>query len=398
MKILMISHRVPWPLNEGGTIAIYNNLRGYTELGHDVTLLALMAEKHGINTLEANAALKRYCHFEVVPINTGINLLSAFLNLFSNRSYNVERFRSRTFDKLISQYLTNHSYDLIQLEGTYSAPYTETVLKYRSAAKVVLRQHNVEYQIWQRLAENTPGGIKKWYLKLLAKRLYRFEKKHLNMFDAIVPITNDDAERFLEMGCKVPIHVAPAGIDIDLWSNGRMKGDPLKLYHIGSLEWRPNIDAVNWFIDDIWPGIHADNSNTELYIAGKGMPDEMRNRKSTGVYFVGEVDNAQEFIRDKGICIVPLRSGSGIRVKILEAMSAGKPVVCTSIGAQGIDYKDKKNILIADDATSFKDHVLALISAPDLYADISTEARKLIESRYSNIAVVKRLIAHISEL
>ena len=391
MRILQVSHRVPWPLNEGGTIGIYNYTRGFSELGCDVTLFALAARKHKINIVEAQSELSKYARVHIYSINTDVKPIPALLNLFSSASYNVERFYDPSFDEALQNELNENSYDVIQIEGTFAAVYSETVFRHKGNAKVILRQHNVEYQIWERIAATTTNPLKKWYLNLLSKRLKDFEKKHLNQYDALVPVTPDDGQLFQALGCTIPVYDSPAGIDIEVWKPS-IKSNALHMYHMGSLEWMPNLDAVEWFSEEIWPRIHSSVPEAACYIAGKGMPEEMKSRRIEGMHFIGEVDSAPEFIKAMGISIVPLRSGSGIRLKILEAMAAGKAVVSTTIGAQGIHYSDKKNIWIADTPKAFSQAVIDLITNDGIRLEMQQEARKLIESQYSNQSVVKRLI------
>jgi len=185
LKILQVSNRVPYPLNEGGTIGIYNYTRGFFEAGCSVTLFALAAKKHQINHKEAAEELTKYCAYHVYPINTDVKPVPAFLNLFTDKSYNVERFYDKHFEDELTNHLHENSYDFIQIEGTFPARYSSTIFANRKNAKVVLRQHNVEYQIWERLSKNSKNPLKKWYLNLLAKRLKRFEQQHLNQYDAL---------------------------------------------------------------------------------------------------------------------------------------------------------------------------------------------------------------------
>jgi glycosyltransferase involved in cell wall biosynthesis len=392
MRILQISHRVPWPLNEGGTIGIYNYTKGYFVDGHEVTLLALDGNKHRTDRQEALKALQPFAKTTILGIDTDIKVLDAFKNLFTKDSYNVQRFYSVEFNSLIELTLSQNEYDVIQIEGTFAALYSETVLKNRpQKCLVVLRQHNVEYQIWERLAANSKQPLKKWYLSLLAKRLKSFESKHLNQYDIIVPVTEDDGKLFKDLGCTVPVVSSPAGIDTALWTPSE-NASLNKCYHLGSLEWMPNQEAMWWFINEIWPGIKSQFSNLEFYLAGKNMPSSFKQLKLDGIHVVDYVADATEFVSDKGINIVPLLSGSGIRLKILEAMSAGKIVVSTTIGAQGINYSDK-NLLIADSLEQFIT-VFSLIQKNPINAKlIKEEARKLIIEEYSNQKVIKDLIS-----
>ena len=392
MRILQISHRVPWPLNEGGTIGIFNYSKGYAQAGHQVVLLALDGNKHKTNRLEAQQALEPFAKTTIVGIDTDIKIWDAFKNLFSAESYNVKRFYSKEFERLIETTIKENEFDVIQIEGTYAALYTHTVMQHKSSnCLVVLRQHNVEYQIWQRLARNSKNPLKKWYLNLLANRLKTFESRHLNQYDIIVPVTEDDGILFKNLGCRIPIIPAPAGIDTDLWQPSRT-ADINKCYHLGSLEWLPNQEAMWWFIHDIWPSLKAQFSKLEFYLAGKNMPLSFRQLKIEGIHVVDYVEDATDFVADKGINIVPLLSGSGIRLKILEAMSAGKIVISTTIGAQGIHYNNK-NLLIADNVEQFVSAISIVHQNPDQAQSLQEEARKLIINEYSNQKVIQNLIA-----
>ncbi|MCO4819613.1 MAG: glycosyltransferase [Bacteroidetes bacterium] len=397
LKILQVSNRVPFPLNEGGTIGIYNYTKGFSEAGCSVTLFALAAKKHHIDHQQAKVELTKYCTYHVYPIDTDVKPIPAFLNLFTNKSYNVERFYDSDFENALTQHLQNNQYDIIQIEGTFPARYSTTIFANKNKAKVVLRQHNVEYQIWERLSKNSRNPIKKWYLNLLAKRLKQFEQQHLNQYDALIPVTVDDGELFKKLGCSAPIFPSPAGIDTQLWDISQ-SAQNVAIYHIGSLEWMPNVEAVEWFIDDVWPLLLAQFPEQTFYVAGKGMPAEFKNRTHKGVEMIGEVASATDFIKDKGITVVPLKSGSGIRLKILEAMSAGKIVVSTTIGAQGIDCTDGKDILIADTPTEFVSAFQRLNNDPALSTSLKLNARKLIEQQYSNQSVVNRLIGFYQSL
>jgi polysaccharide biosynthesis protein PslH len=390
MKILQVSHRVPYPLNEGGTIGIYNYTRGFYEAGHKVTLVCLNGIKHGIYNDEAYSELKKYSDVFIFDIDTNVKPIPAFLNLFTKQSYNAIRFYNRNFERFLHNLLTSNSYDIIQVEGTFVAMYYDVLRKY-SKAPILLRQHNVEYQIWQRLAVNETNPLKKWYLNLLSKRLYQFEKECVNKFDAVVPVTPDDGELFKKMGCNKPIFVSPAGIDTNHWQPSTIE-NPFHIFHLGSLEWMPNREAVIWFLKEVWPLIIGINKRFHLFIAGKNMPDFMKQMKYENVIMVGEVKDGAKFVSDKAITVVPLLSGSGIRLKILEAMAASKLVISTTIGAQGIDYENGKNILIADKPEEFAAVFKQIDLDANHYSTVSKNGYELIKSHYSNDAVIQRLL------
>ena len=392
MKILQVSNRIPFPLNEGGTIGIYNYTKGFYENGCKVSFVSLNASKHHIDIEQANAELSKYCKLYVLNINTDINIFKAFINLFSGKSYNVQRFYNHKFESMLKDILTRQEFDIIQVEGIYASMYADTIRKY-SKSPIILRQHNVEYQIWERMANNERNFLKKYYLKLLARRLKKFELIQLNKYDAIIPVTDDDAKVFESEGCIKPIFVSPAGIDVTLFNKNEKKTEnPYHIYHLGSLEWLPNRQAVIWFIENVWDKILEIDKRFKLFIAGKNTPSFFKKYETENLVIAGEVSNAIEFISDKSINIVPLLSGSGIRLKILEAMAAGKLVISTTIGAQGIKYNKDKNILIADSAEEFCNIFINISKEADCYAEIKQNAQELIKNEYSNSAVVSKLI------
>jgi len=391
MKILQVSHRVPYPLNEGGTIGIYNYTRGFSEAGHEVTLLALNGKKHQIDLKNAAAELKKYCKFYAFDIDTGVKPLHALLNLFTNKSYNVSRFYDSNFKRFLSHLLKSETFDIIQVEGTFVAMYYDVIRKY-SVAPIVLRQHNVEYQIWKRMATNETNILKKWYLNLLAKRLKNFEKEFTVKFDALVPVTLDDAELFKNLGFHKPIFVSPAGIDTKYWQPTPDLENAFHVFHLGSLEWAPNREAVMWFIKEVWPKIISLDKRFKLFIAGKNMPDAMKAMKIENIEMVGEVKNGSEFICDKATTVVPLLSGSGIRLKILEAMAAAKLVISTTIGAQGINYTNGNHLIIADSPEEFETIFKKISDNPKSYDEVKQSGYNLIRSQYANAAVVKNLL------
>jgi glycosyltransferase involved in cell wall biosynthesis len=391
MKVLQLSHRLPYPLKDGGAIAIYNVAKGFREAGCEVTLLAMNTLKHHVDVAKLPPGFSSTYRLFAVDVDTGVKALDAFLNLFGKSSYNVQRFNSAEFRAQLIKILQQEDYDLVQFEGIYTAMYADTV-RAHSRAKLSLRQHNAEYRIWERLAETETSFLKKKYLSLLAARLRTFEASVLNKFDAVVPISEEDGETFREMGCTRPIFVSPAGVDMERYKVTPGLPLPLKLFHIGSMEWMPNRQAIRWFIDEIWELVHNRHPEIKLLLAGRNMPAEFLSMRKEGVEISGEVENALDFMRQGSVMIVPLLSGSGIRIKIQEAMALGKPVISTSAGAAGLKCENGRNILLADTPQEFAEAVHRLATDDQFANTLGLNGRKLIEEEYSNSAVVKKLL------
>ena len=394
IKILQISNRVPWPLNEGGTIGIYNFTKAFSELGHDVTLYCLDGYKHNTPIKEATSELRKYAKLYIHSIDTDMNFDDALKYLLRNKSYNVSRFYNKIFEQELIQLLSNESFDVIQLEGTFVGPYISCIRKVYKGF-LLLRMHNVEYEIWQRLANNEKNLIKKLYLTILSKQLKKYESNIIKQVDAVIPVTDKDSSKFRQLHPKGIYKTIPAGINLDTW-----KFDPSESnsnwYHIGSMEWHANAEAVDWYINNIHPLIIKNNTDYTLNLAGKGI-DTNLFESIPQVTVTENVENAFDFVNMNDVCIVPLKSGSGIRLKILEAMAAGKLVITTTIGAQGIDYVDQKHLLIADTPSEFLSIFKKLNNYQIDFQAIIRNARILIEENYSTKALAKKQLLFYQE-
>lgn len=390
LRILHIMNRVPWPVKDGGTLACYNLLKGLHDAGCEVTLAAMNTSKHYTDVNALPEKFKRLADLHTSFVDNEVKPLKAFLNLFSNKSYNISRFITPGFEQLLGDILKNKEFDLVIFDGLFVAPYVDFV-RSRTSAKLLLRQHNVEYKIWTTLADNTGSFLKRKYINLLASRLEVFEKQSLNRFDGIVALTRQDKADFEQMDCMKPIHVSPVGIELN---NTVSKSKPLpkSVFHLGAMDWQPNQQSMQWFVEKVWPKVTQKDAGATFYMAGKKMPQEFEKYQSRSVKIVGEVDDAVSFMQTHQIMVVPLFAGSGIRVKILEGMALGKPIVTTSLGIRGIEHEAGKNVLIADTADEFCQCVEQLLNNPLLCDTLGAGARKLVEKEYGNKALIDKLL------
>lgn len=394
MKILQLLPRFPWPLKDGGAIGYYNFTQAYIDAGHELTIVALNTNKHHINYNDIPEVLRQTSTIHLVDINTDINTKDAFLNLFTTQSYNVQRFVSKQYEQLVVELCVTNTYDLIVFESIFVAPYL-TAIRAVTSAKCVLRQHNVEFKIWETLANSTPWGAKKMYLKLLANRLRTFEIKACNSFDTVFPITATDYEILAYCGVTTPMHIVSFGINTKALPAYKAL-QTLTFFHLGSMDWQPNQLAVQWFIDNVWIPLAPQYPEATFTIAGRHMPTHFMQYNNThNITVVGEVANAVEFMQSHAVQVVPLFAGSGIRVKIVEAMALGKCIVATPLGAQGINYTLDENMCIADDAEDFLKEIITLIENPERIATIGKAAQILAQTEY-NIDTLAQQIIDIS--
>ena len=203
MNILQITKKFPYPFIDGEVIAIHNLTKGFAELNHSVTVLSLNTQKHYFDLQKLPDDIKKLATYEAVNIDTSIKPINAFFNLFTSKSYNIERFYSTAFEQKIAATIAAKNFDFILLEGIYLMRYIDIIRK-NTKAKVVLRLHNVEYIIWQRLWQNETNPLKKIYLQLLAKRIKKFELENISKADLLIPVSETDRKIFIEHGCTLP--------------------------------------------------------------------------------------------------------------------------------------------------------------------------------------------------
>lgn len=386
MRLLQICNKTPWPAKDGGCIAMNLISQGLINKGHQVKILAFNLKKNF--TADFPETYLQKTNIETVPLDTSIKILDAFLNLFSKKSFHIERFRKSEFENLIIKTLQEQDYDIIQLESLFVTPYIETIRKYTNAP-IVLRAHNIEHLIWERMAHSTKNPLKKVYLKLLAQRLKKYELETLKKLDGIAAITEIDAEFFRKQS-SIPALSFPVGIE-EFPAKSHLGNSEKKLFHLGSMDWMPNQEGVKWLLDHVWPLVFKQHPDALLLLAGRNMPSWLSGTQLPGVEIVGEVEDANQFIIKSGIMVVPLLSGSGMRVKIIEGLAAGKPIVSTSIGAEGIPVSHTNNILIADMAEDFAHAICSLLEDAELQQKLSINAMKLAKEKLLNKTIMQNL-------
>lgn len=392
MRILQLMNKVPWPPKDGGAIACLNMMKGFSMLGHEVTVLSMNTSKHHVTIDELPTAIRKQADFFLVEVPASTNWVEAALNLmFSDLPYNAQRFISDEYSQQLVQLLTVRTFDVIQLEGLYLCPYIPYIRKY-SDALIVYRAHNIEYEIWDRTAKLSKGWRSK-YLQNLSRRIKRFEISYLNTYDLLVPITDRDGIILDSLGNSKPRHTSQTGIDFASLVPTAKKLEFPSLFHIGALDWAPNQEGLIWFFDHCWPRIHNENPDLKFYLAGRNAPEWLERRiKLNGVAYLGEINDAYDFINSKAIMVVPLFSGSGMRIKIIEGMALGKPIVTTDIGTEGIPTENGHNIMIANDADQFIESISRLINDRALFDEISRNAIGFIQEKFDNLAQASALI------
>lgn len=398
MKILQLCKKFPYPLKDGEAIAVTYLSKALHELGASMSLLSMNTTKHFFDIGKLPDSFAHYEAIHLVTIDNRVKVADAFLNLFSNDSYHISRYISENFEAKLIELLQSENYDFVQLETLYLAPYIETIRKY-SSAKIIMRSHNVEHEIWKRITQNTRIGAKKIYLNLLTSRLENFEVANLNRYDMMLAITQRDLNFFEKLGCRIPAKVVPIGLDIKDYQepNFKVRQAP-RMCFIGSLDWMPNIEGIEWILNEVWDELLVLTPNAELHIAGRNTPEWLLNTNKKNVFVHGEVPSAAEFINAHEIMLVPLFSGSGMRVKILEGMALGRVVISTQLGLEGIPAKNNKEVLIGDTKEAFLDMIQKCYAQPELMLNMSALGTKFIREHYDNVEIAREVYLAYEEM
>lgn len=398
MKILQLCHKFPWPLKDGAAIASTYLAKAFAELGSEVTLLSMNTSKHWFNTGELPRNFDHYTDIQTVFVNNHIRPLPALLNLFTNKSYHVERFDNVDFAQKLKAILQHDRFDIIQLESLYLTPYIPVIRQF-SSALVVLRAHNVEHEIWERVAGNS-NPLKKWYLHKITPRLRQYEIEHLNDYDLVAGISKRDVEQFRALGLRKPATIVPIGLDCrDYQADDASFSRPLSLSFIGSLDWMPNQEGLRWFLDEIWSPVLAPAfPELTFHIAGRTAPRWLRELDRERVFFHGEVPSSPDFLNQHSVMVVPLLSGGGMRAKILEGMAVGKVVLSTRVGMEGIDAQHRRECLLADTPEEFLKAVRWCYAQGEGLADLGRKAQAFCHDHYDNLEVGRRLLETYGDL
>jgi polysaccharide biosynthesis protein PslH len=394
MRILQLCLRVPFPPSDGGTIAMYQMAESLHTAGCSVKIMAFNTRKHFVDPASVPEEFLGRYHPEWIYLDASVRLWPAFFNLLSNESYNISRFDSHLFRMELTRILKTDSFDAIIVESLFMAPYVKEIRAF-SAAPVFLRAHNVEYQIWDRLAGSTKNIFKKYYLKLLTNRLKQFEQSMLPHWDGIIALTREDEELFNNLGNSKPVFLAPIGVDVASYQSE--SNSAMELFHLGSMDWMPNLEGVNWFLQNVVPKVVAQLPQIKIHLAGKGMPSKYFSMKNPNLIVQGKIDHAKQFMSDKQIMIVPLLSGGGMRVKIIEGMAMERTIISTSIGAEGIAYTDRLNMIIANTPGEFAEAIIWCFNHPDEAIEMGRQAAKLVHEKYNSRVIGTQILNFIKE-
>lgn len=392
MRILFASTNLPVAPNNGQAIRTLSILQALAASGHGITFLSFAA-KDRPKTLHP---LSSYCR-EIHLLERTLPLLSQHSDylcrlkcLIEGKAYSVERFRSSHMRDKIQQHLRTGAFDVVVADSLYSlvnVPETDI--------PVVLNCHNVEHILLERYAKLEKNLAKRCYARIEARLMRRTEQESCRRANLAMVCSSHDRDVLRQVGMELPITVVPNALDTGYYrpQPNVERNTSETILFLGGMDWYPNRDAVGFFATKVLPLVRAECPAARFVIAGRNPPVSFTKKfaRYQAIEFTGTVPDMRPYLSAASVVVVPLRLGSGTRIKILEACAMGKPVVSTSVGAEGLELKAGKEIILADNAADFARAVIALLRDPARCEAIGRSARAVIVECYSQPVVSNKL-------
>jgi len=397
MKILFLAFEVPYPLDRGGRIKTFHYLKALSRY-HEVHLVALTRTRDcaaKLDYLRSELALEEVYGIHI-DLSQPRKARLALTSLLQAKPFVMSLYDSAEGKQWVKHLLNIKHVDLIYADHLHMAQYVPA----KSHALTLLDQHNVETVILQRFADTQSWKPLQWFARMEHRKMSRYEPKMCQRFDAIWVTTEVDRE--LIEPWLLPqqyIEVLPIGVDTDYFQPDGCKKDPYTLISVGTLSWPPNADGILWFYNEVYLSIKKQIPNIQFVVVGANPPSAIRQlAEDPSVQITGWVDDVRSYMARSTAMIVPLRGGSGMRVKILNALAMGLPVVSTSVGCEGINVTPGSDILIADDTDTFIQQIVTLLRNRRLQRDLSKNGIMLIRERYSWNAIYGQIEASVSAI
>jgi sugar transferase (PEP-CTERM/EpsH1 system associated) len=381
MKILLISPWFPSPPFGGALIRVYETLR-YLSRRHRVTLIAPVANPYKPEQL---APLTDYCESVVaVPVSEAAHavLRRLAMGLVRGMPFIQSLHLDRRLARSVRRASSGNDYDIIHVEHSFMAPYLAYVSG-QTGARTVLSMHNIESLRFRRELQTMRWGARRLALLTDSVLFDSWEDRSIRRFDGIATVSKVEEEWVRKRAPDARVAIVPNGVDTEYFTPAPPPRSPRTIVFTGLMNYPPNADAAAWFSGAILPSIVARHPEVRFLIVGdKPTPEVLALARQPQVEVTGRVPDVRPYLANCAAVVVPLRSGAGTRLKILEAMAMERPVVSTAQGAEGLKTTDGQNILIGDTPQALANHLCALVESSELRARLGTAGRRLVEETY----------------
>lgn len=374
MRVLLLTQVLPYPPDSGPKAKTYNVVK-FLAKRHAVTLVSFIRDT---DSPEHIRHLETLCEKVVtVPITRSPlrDLLYLGVSLLKNQPWMMLRDERPEMRAALRELAAGPGFDIVQADqlnmGQYALPFTQS--------RRVLDLHNALWVLYKRLAETLPFTKPMKFILMRDWRLLkRYEGDICRTFEAVTAVSEEDKQALIQAGGRPDMTVIPIAIDVDEQPQIERQPSGPHIVHIGTMYWPPNIEGITWFLDEIYPRIKARVPDARCTLIGARPPDSIKSREQTdpSLKVTGYVDDPLPYLRDASMMVVPLKAGGGMRVKILNALSQGLPMVSTTVGCEGIAVQHERDILVADSAEDFAEQTVRLLTDAALNQRIAEAGRR----------------------
>jgi len=396
MKILQLTPQFPFPADDGGRIGIANIYYQFLEQGNEVEMVCMSRFQIKLGDINKYQKKGKISIILMDTRNTKFRVIRYFLK---NKSLYIEKQYSKSLINKIESLVNVKSIDVIHADHSNMAKIAiELSVKYHKP--IGLRLHNIEYLIWKRFYDGLGKfNPKRLFIGQQYKLLKRLESEFISKSDVSFAITKEDKKRALDISPKSNVLIASAGVDVESWKPDlNIDKLPNSLVVATTFNWFHNVNAVLWFIENVQPKLFSNFPNVKLKIIGKNPPNKFGEYENIGVDKLGYVDDVKPYLNESEVYIAPLFVGGGIRIKILEAMSLGLPVVATDVSAEGIEATEKQGLIRANTINEYISQISKLFNDMKLRSELGENARNYIIENHTWKSNVKIMLDEYSKL
>jgi glycosyltransferase involved in cell wall biosynthesis len=379
MKVLLLTQVLPYPPNSGPKVKTWNLIK-YLAQEHEITLVSFVRGDQSTDV----AHLRHYCQaVHTVSMDRSIlyDGLAMVRSLLTGQPWMMVRDDRAAMRRLVDRLVAEKEFGVVHADQLNMCQYARRA----SGAFKLFDAHNALWVLYRRLADTMPPGPKKWLLERDWRLLKDYEGRVCREFDAVTAVIPEDKAALEQaIGEASNIQVIPITVDTDEVSYVKRRPDADHVVHIGTMYWPPNIDGMLWFAGEVWPAIRAHRPETTFDLIGARPPKQIAalGENGNGINVTDYVEDLGPYLAQAGVFVVPLRAGGGMRVKILNALAHGLPIVSTSLGCEGIQVTHEHDILIADTPAEFANAVLRVLEDAGIAARLSHNGRRLAETVY----------------
>ena len=370
MKVLLLTPQLPYPPHQGTSLRNFHIIRGLVQ-ECEVSLLSFL-EPGQSTEAEHIGPLAELCErIEMVPVPQRTTGKRLYQLLATRRPDMAHRLFSQAFNVRLLQMLQADEFDIVQIEGIELARYLPVIRQGSPRSKIVFDDHNAETELQRRNFLTDLRQPRRWvaaaYSAEQVRRLRKFERWVCQQADWVTAVSHPDKVHLEQLtNGRTPITVIPNNLDVTQFQLEEANVIPSDIVFSGKMDYRPNVDAVLWFVDEVWPIVKQERPSTTFTIVGQ-KPHARLARLTTepDITLTGWVDRVEPYLAGANVFVMPFRIGSGTRLKLIEAMAAGKAMVSTAVGAEGFPVEHNRELLLVDEAAGFATAVLHLLTHPD---------------------------------